>query len=149
MQLQHEFAACKSLHHQALIVWTFASSRYREPFFCKMRPNCATQESNCEICYNLSACPVSCAPLDALLGHKSQVMGNQLDRLVARQHGTGKCEKCLDMGKAFARHVTSRDKSSGLQRAHHDLKPRGDCTSSKLWLHETKFASIVMRQWKH
>lgn len=29
------------------------------------------QESNCEICYNLSACPVSCAPLDALLGHKS------------------------------------------------------------------------------
>ena len=59
----------QSLHHQALLLWTFASSRYREPSFCKMRWNCATQESNCEICYNLSACPVSCAPLDALLGH--------------------------------------------------------------------------------
>ena len=69
MQLQHEFAACKSLHHQALLLF-FASSRsIQSPLFVRCVQT--AQESNCEICYNLSACPVSCAkPLDAF-GHKS------------------------------------------------------------------------------
>ena len=72
MQLQHEFAACKAPHHQELLLlWTFASSRSIEsPLLVRCVQT--AQESNCEICYNLSACPVSCAkPLDAFVGHKS------------------------------------------------------------------------------